>query len=55
MPDSRTADSTDPAAAIARLRADGFRFCHNRSARKHRRLGHEVRFVAGGLYAWRKS
>lgn len=37
------------------MEAKGFRFCHNRSARKHRKQGHEVRAVDGtaGLYAWR--
>lgn len=35
------------------MRAEGWRFCHNRSARKHRKQGHEVRYFSGGRYAWR--
>lgn len=37
------------------LRLDGWRFCHNRSARKHRRQGHEVRYAGEGMYAWRAN
>lgn len=39
---------------LRRLRNEGWRFCHNRSARKHRRQGHHVRYAAYGLYAWRR-
>lgn len=35
------------------LRSDGWRFCGNRSARKHRRQGHEVRWFPGNGYGWR--
>lgn len=38
-----------------RLRAEGYRLCHNRSARKHRRQGHHVFYWGGGLYAWRDT
>jgi len=37
------------------MKADGWRFCHNRSARKHRKQGHAVKYFCGGQYAWRKS
>lgn len=38
-----------------KMRADGWRFCHNRSARKHRKQGHDVRYVRSGVYAWRAT
>jgi hypothetical protein len=38
-----------------RYRAEGWRFCHNRSARKHRKQGHVVHYFGGGEYRWRKS
>lgn len=38
---------------MQRLRAEGYRFCHTRSARKHRRQGHEVRWVFDNYYAWK--
>lgn len=31
----------------------GYRFCHNRSARKHRRQGHHVMWAGEGWYAWK--
>lgn len=37
------------------LREQGYRLCHNRSARKHRRRRDEVFYVAYGLYAWRRK
>lgn len=37
------------------MRADGWRFCGSRSARKHRKQGHEVRYFAFREYAWRKA
>lgn len=36
-----------------KLRAEGWRFCHNRSARKHRRQGHDVHYFGDGQYRWR--
>lgn len=37
-----------------RMTAEGFRFVHARSARKHRRQRHEVRWVSEcRCYAWR--
>ena len=33
---------------------NGWRFCHNRSARKHRRAGHYVHYFANGEYRWKK-
>ena len=38
-----------------KLRAEGYRLCHNRSARKHRRRGDHVFYVAYGLYAWKRK
>lgn len=34
---------------------NGWRFCHNRSARKHRKAGHTVHYFAYGEYRWRKE
>lgn len=42
-------------ARMQAMRAEGWRFCHNRSARKHRKQLHEVRYFGGGLYAWRPN
>lgn len=42
-----------PAPKFERLRAEGYRLCHNRSARKHRRQGHRVFYAGVGLYAWK--
>ena len=44
-----------PDRRITRLRAEGYRLCYNRSARKHRRRGDHVFYVAYGLYAWRRK
>lgn len=33
--------------------AEGWRFCHNKSARKHRKAGHTVHYFAYGEYRWR--
>ena len=35
------------------LIADGWRFCHNQSARKHRRQGHDVHYFGEREYRWR--
>lgn len=37
----------------ASLREQGFRICHARSARKHRKQGHAVIPLHGGWFAWR--
>lgn len=37
------------------LRAEGWRFCHNRSARKHRKQGHTVHYYGGGEYRWKAT
>lgn len=37
----------------ASLREQGFRICHVRSARKHRKQGHAVIPLHGGWFAWR--
>jgi hypothetical protein len=34
---------------------NGWRFCHNKSARKHRRAGHHVHYFANGEYRWRRT
>ena len=39
----------------ASLREQGFRICHARSARKHRRQGQTVVPLHGGWYAWRPA
>lgn len=35
------------------LIAEGWRFCHNQSARKHRRQNHDVHYFGNGQYRWR--
>lgn len=35
------------------LKRQGFRVCHGRSARKHRKQGHFVIQLRGGLFAWK--
>lgn len=43
-------------AAFARratLVLNGYRLCHNKSARKHRRQGHHVQYAGEGWYAWK--
>ena len=37
------------------LRSQGFRICHTRSARKHKKQGHTVIPLHGGWYAWRPA
>lgn len=39
----------------ASLRKQGFRICHTRSARKHKKQGHTVIPLHGGWYAWRPA
>lgn len=39
----------------ASLREQGFRVCHTRSARKHKKQGHTVIPLHGGWYAWRPA
>lgn len=39
----------------ASLRSQGFRICHTRSARKHKKQGHTVIPLHGGWYAWRPA
>lgn len=39
----------------ASLRKQGFRVCHTRSARKHKKQGHTVIPLHGGWYAWRPA
>lgn len=36
-----------------RMLKEGWRFCHNRSARKHRRQHHDVHYFGNGEYRWR--
>lgn len=45
----------DVHALRQKLAANGWRFCHTRSARKHRRKGHLVRYLGEGVYAWRST
>lgn len=40
---------------VASLRKQGFRVCHTRSARKHKKQGHTVIPLHGGWYAWRPA
>ena len=42
-------------ARMLSLHERGYRFCHNRSAAKHRMRGHDVRCIGSGWYAWKSE
>lgn len=47
-------DMDDAFARRMQFIREGWRFCHNRSARKHRRAKHHVHYFVHGEYRWRK-